>query len=91
MVCEGARPSGWVCVGVTYEKFFEELDNQLPCDGPNGVAAIELLDSWKPPSLDTTTRAKLALAALRACGPMRPPAVPAAPEPDEDLGVDEDE
>jgi cyclopropane-fatty-acyl-phospholipid synthase len=41
-------------------------------------AAIDLLDSWKPPALDTATRAKLAVAALRACGPMRPPAVPAA-------------
>ncbi len=41
-------------------------------------AAIDLLDSWTPPSLDTGTKARLALAAARACGPMRPPAVPAA-------------
>ena len=35
---------------------------------------IDLLDSWKPPSLDSAHQGELALAAARACGPMRPPA-----------------
>jgi cyclopropane-fatty-acyl-phospholipid synthase len=41
-------------------------------------AALRLLDEWEPPPLDRATRARLALAAARACGPMRPPRVPAA-------------
>ena len=41
-------------------------------------AALRLLDEWKPPPIDRATRARLALAAARACGPMRPPPVPAA-------------
>jgi len=40
--------------------------------------AIQLLDEWKPPPIDRATRARLAMAAARACGPMRPPPVPAA-------------
>ena len=40
--------------------------------------AIDLLEEWKPPPLDARTRARLALAALRACGPMRPPRTPRA-------------
>ena len=35
-------------------------------------AAIDLLDSWKPPSLDTATRAKLALAAAARLRPHAP-------------------
>jgi cyclopropane-fatty-acyl-phospholipid synthase len=41
-------------------------------------AVLALLDSWQPPPLDRATRARLALAAVRACGPMRPPRAPAA-------------
>jgi cyclopropane-fatty-acyl-phospholipid synthase len=41
-------------------------------------AALRLLDEWKPPPLDRAVRARLALAAARACGPMLPPPVPAA-------------
>jgi cyclopropane-fatty-acyl-phospholipid synthase len=41
-------------------------------------AVLALLDSWQPPPLDRATRARLALAAVRACGLMRPPPVPAA-------------
>jgi cyclopropane-fatty-acyl-phospholipid synthase len=41
-------------------------------------AALELLNGWKPPPLDRGARARLALAALRACGLMRPPSPPAA-------------
>jgi cyclopropane-fatty-acyl-phospholipid synthase len=39
---------------------------------------IALLDAWQAPSLDTRAKAKLALAALRATGPVRPPRAPAA-------------
>jgi cyclopropane-fatty-acyl-phospholipid synthase len=39
---------------------------------------IELLATWKPPPLDRSARARLALAALRACGVERPPRAPAA-------------
>jgi cyclopropane-fatty-acyl-phospholipid synthase len=41
-------------------------------------AALKVLDGWKPPLLDRATRARLALAAVRACGLVRPPAAPAA-------------
>jgi cyclopropane-fatty-acyl-phospholipid synthase len=40
--------------------------------------ALELLDTWEPPPIDRREQARLALAALRACGLMRPPAVPKA-------------
>jgi cyclopropane-fatty-acyl-phospholipid synthase len=39
---------------------------------------IGLLDSFSAPPIDRTTRARLMLAALRACGPMRPPPIPAS-------------
>jgi cyclopropane-fatty-acyl-phospholipid synthase len=39
-------------------------------------AVLELLDRWHPPTPDLATRARLALAAARACGPMLPPRVP---------------
>ena len=39
-------------------------------------AAVALLDGWKPPSLDAAARARLAVAALRACGLVRVPARP---------------
>jgi cyclopropane-fatty-acyl-phospholipid synthase len=41
-------------------------------------AVMRLLDSWQPPSLDRRTQARLALAAVRACGITRPPRRPAA-------------
>jgi cyclopropane-fatty-acyl-phospholipid synthase len=41
-------------------------------------AALRVLDTYDAPSLDRRTQLKLALAAARACGPMRPPPVPAA-------------
>jgi cyclopropane-fatty-acyl-phospholipid synthase len=37
---------------------------------------LELLDSWEPPPLDRRAQARLALAAVRATGLVRPPAVP---------------
>ena len=39
---------------------------------------LELLDTWEPPPIERRERARLALAALRACGLLRPPAVPTA-------------
>jgi cyclopropane-fatty-acyl-phospholipid synthase len=39
-------------------------------------AVLDLLDSWKPPALDRSAQARLALAAARAAGVMRPPAPP---------------
>jgi len=41
-------------------------------------AVLELLDRWQPPAPDLAARARLALAAGRACGPMLPPRIPAA-------------
>jgi cyclopropane-fatty-acyl-phospholipid synthase len=41
-------------------------------------AAVELLRSWQPPALDGRDRARLMLAAARACGVVRPPSVPAS-------------
>jgi cyclopropane-fatty-acyl-phospholipid synthase len=41
-------------------------------------AAMALLDSWKPPPLDTSTQLRLMLAALRAVGLTRPPRAPSA-------------
>jgi cyclopropane-fatty-acyl-phospholipid synthase len=41
-------------------------------------ALLELLGGWQPPPLDRPTRARLMLAAVRACGLTRPPSVPAA-------------
>lgn len=41
-------------------------------------AAVDLVREWKPPSLDKATKAKLVLAAARAAGLQRPPAIPAA-------------
>jgi len=40
-------------------------------------AVLPLLDGWRAPPLDGAARARVALAALRACGLMRPPAPPA--------------
>lgn len=49
---------------------------ELDADDLDGV--IALLDTYKPPAIDRATRARLALAAIRACGPMCPPRVPPA-------------
>jgi cyclopropane-fatty-acyl-phospholipid synthase len=39
---------------------------------------LELLGGWQPPPIDRGTKGRLALAAARACGVVRPPRVPAA-------------
>jgi cyclopropane-fatty-acyl-phospholipid synthase len=41
-------------------------------------AAIDVLDSWKPPALDTSAKLKLAAAALRSTGFIAPPKPPQA-------------
>ena len=41
-------------------------------------AVIRVVDTWQPPALDRRTKAKLALTALRATGPVRPPGVPSS-------------
>jgi cyclopropane-fatty-acyl-phospholipid synthase len=41
-------------------------------------AAVDLVREWKPPQLDKATKAKLVVAAARAAGLTRPPAIPDA-------------
>jgi cyclopropane-fatty-acyl-phospholipid synthase len=41
-------------------------------------AVLELLRDWRPPAIDGRQRARLMLAAARACGIVRPPAIPPA-------------
>jgi cyclopropane-fatty-acyl-phospholipid synthase len=41
-------------------------------------SVLALLDGWEPPTVDRAARARLALAALRACGLVRVPARPAS-------------
>jgi len=39
-------------------------------------ATLQLLETYRPPPLDRRSQLRLAAAAARACGPMRPPPVP---------------
>jgi cyclopropane-fatty-acyl-phospholipid synthase len=39
-------------------------------------AVVKLVDGWEPPAISRATKARLALAALRATGPVRPPSAP---------------
>ncbi|MEA2493512.1 MAG: cyclopropane-fatty-acyl-phospholipid synthase [Thermoleophilaceae bacterium] len=41
-------------------------------------AAMHVVGSWHPPAVDRKTQAKLALAALKAAGPMLPPSPPSS-------------
>lgn len=41
-------------------------------------AVMEVVSSWTPPAIDRKAQAKLALAALKAAGPMLPPSPPAS-------------
>src|SRR6476469_7460610 len=41
-------------------------------------AAMQVVLNWQPPAVETKEKAKLALAALRAAGPMAPPPAPTA-------------
>jgi cyclopropane-fatty-acyl-phospholipid synthase len=64
------RAPGQLGVGRAYVSGDIEVDDM--------DAVIHLLDTWQPPPLDRGKRARLALAAVRACGITRPPAVPRA-------------
>src|SRR3954453_14682044 len=44
-------------------------------------AVVKVVDTWQPPPIDRRTKAKLALAALRATGVVRPPAPPSSELP----------
>ncbi len=52
------------------------VSGQLAVDDLDG--ALGLLGSWSMPPLDRGARVRLALAGVRACGLVRPPAVPAS-------------
>jgi len=41
-------------------------------------AVLKVIDRWHPPAIDKRAKARLALAAIRATGPRRPPRAPAA-------------
>ncbi len=69
-VAHALRAPGQLGVGRAYVTGALEVDDL--------EAALELLGTWQPPALDRRARARLALAAVRACGVIRPPAVPAA-------------
>src|SRR3954449_8224614 len=44
-------------------------------------AVVKVVDTWEPPAIARRTKAKLALAALRPTGPVRPPAPPSTELP----------
>ena len=44
-------------------------------------AVVKVVDTWQPPAIDRRTKAKLALAALRATGAVRPPGAAAVGAP----------
>jgi cyclopropane-fatty-acyl-phospholipid synthase len=64
------RAPGQLGLGRAYVSGTLEVDD---LDG-----ALRLLDRWKAPPLDRRARTRLALAGLRACGLVRPPAPPAS-------------
>lgn len=64
------RAPGQLGIGRAY------VSGMLEVDDLDGV--IDVLEHWKPPALDRPTQARLALAAARAMGLVRPPAPPAA-------------
>jgi cyclopropane-fatty-acyl-phospholipid synthase len=69
-IAHALRAPGQLGVGRAY------VAGEVEVDDLDGVMAM--LDSWRPPALDGRARARLAMAALRACGLTRPPAPPAA-------------
>jgi cyclopropane-fatty-acyl-phospholipid synthase len=69
-VAQALRAPGQLGLGRAY------VSGELEVDDLDAV--VRLLDTWQPAALDRSARARLALAALLACGPMRPPPVPAA-------------
>ena len=69
-IAHALRAPGQLGVGRAYVSGEIEVDDM--------DAVIRLLDTWQPPQLAPADRARLALAAMRACGVTRPPAVPRA-------------
>jgi cyclopropane-fatty-acyl-phospholipid synthase len=68
VVC-ALRAPGQLGIGRAYVAGLLEVDDL--------DATLDLLTDWRPPPLSRSSRARLALAALRACGLTRPPPVPA--------------
>jgi cyclopropane-fatty-acyl-phospholipid synthase len=69
-VVHALRAPGQLGLGRAY------VSGLLEVDDLDGV--LRVLDGWQPPPLDGRARARLLLAAARAAGLTRPPAVPAA-------------
>src|SRR5918992_2824525 len=69
-VAHALRAPGQLGLGRAY------VSGALEVDDLDGV--IRVLDHWRPPAPDPRDRARLAVAALRACGFARPPRAPAA-------------
>jgi cyclopropane-fatty-acyl-phospholipid synthase len=69
-VAHALRAPGQLGLGRAY------VSGELTVDDLDEV--LEMLDSWEPPPLDRLAQARLALAALRASGLVRPPAAPKA-------------
>jgi cyclopropane-fatty-acyl-phospholipid synthase len=69
-VAHALRAPGQLGLGRAYATGALELDDL--------DAVMRVLGEWQPPAVDAGERARLALAALRACGLTRPPRVPAA-------------
>jgi cyclopropane-fatty-acyl-phospholipid synthase len=67
-VAHALRAPGQLGLGRAYATGMLELDDL--------DEVIELLAGWEPPPLDRGARARLLLAAARACGLSRPPRVP---------------
>src|SRR5918992_3440258 len=69
-VAHALRSPGQLGLGRAYVSGALEIDDL--------DAALRLLDEWRPPALSHRARARLGLAAARACRLIRPPAAPAA-------------
>jgi cyclopropane-fatty-acyl-phospholipid synthase len=64
------RAPGQLGIGRAYVSGTLEVDDL--------EAALRVVDTYQPPPLDRRAQLRLALAAARACGPMRPPPIPTA-------------
>ena len=69
-IAHALRAPGQLGLGRAY------VSGALEVDDLDGL--IEVADGWQPPPLDARTKAKLAVSALRATGPQRPPRRPAS-------------
>ena len=69
-VAHALRAPGQLGLGRAY------VSGELALDDLDGVMA--LLEDWQPPPIDSRARARLTLAAARACGLRRPPRPPDA-------------